>query len=71
MHLLVEDVPTDQKIFSSFVSTNITPDGKYMWKFQPFHGDNGSTQIHGSNFTESFFPVIGAYPVRSSMAVSD
>ena len=71
MPLPIEDFPTDKKFLYYVISPKIKHDGKYMWKFQPFHGDNGSTQIHGSNFTESFFPVIGAYPVRSSMAVSD
>ena len=36
-----------------------------MWKINPCHNANGSTQICGSDFTESLSSAIGAYTAPS------
>ena len=63
MPLLVEDVPSDKKLLGHFISPKMRPNGKYSWKFCPYHCKKVTTQIHGSDFTEYFVPVIGVYPV--------
>ena len=52
MNLTIEGVPADQKLLRSEISSKIKPDGKDMWKFQPFHCNSGSTHIRGSDFTK-------------------
>ena len=61
--LLVDDNPSDKKFLKYFISPKIKPNRKYICKFHPYHCANVINQIHGSNFTESFVPVIGAFLV--------
>ena len=41
-----------------------------MCKFKPYHCANGRTQIRGSDFTESFPPVISTCTVPSSIVLT-
>ena len=70
MPLPIEDFPTDKKLLCYVISPKIKHDGKDMWKFQPRHCANGITHILGSDLTESFVPILSAYPVSYSMAFS-
>ena len=71
MPLPIEYVPADQKFLCYVISPKIKPDGKYTWKFQPRHCDNGITQIGGSDLNEPFVPIISDCPVSYSTALAD
>ena len=68
----IKSIPERKKIFCSLITTSIKEgDCSDSWKFVASHCVNGSSQIKGIDFDQSYSPVAHDDPFRINIAIAD